>query len=197
MYSLIKKGFTLVELVIVIGVIGIIATILLVALNPAETQRKARDATRLKDVSTLQAIVEQALGDGVAGLCAGTIGTGACRMSNAVATPGQQPCSANWIGVDLCNYTRSVPADPSNIATGRCTSSAGTTPATNICHLYYYLDIVGTDYEINIRMESTGNRARLANDGGNNFWTYEIFNGSNNLIGGNTVAVGQENIPNL
>ena len=186
MYSIIKKGFTLVELVIVIGIIGIIATILLVSLNPAETQRKARDAQRLKDIQTLQGIVEQAVNDSLP-LCAGAIGgANAACQSDAVATAGTQPCATNWTGVNLCNYARTVPADPLNIAAGRCTQSSGA-QRTN-CNMYYYMEVAGMDYEINIRMESTGNAAKIANDGGNHMWVMEIFTGSNNVIGAGTSA---------
>ena len=181
MFNLIKKGFTLVELVIVIGVIAIIATILLISLNPAETQRKARDTARLKDINTLQGIIEQALNDSVP-ICAGAAGgTAACRSDgNGVTTASQQPCAANWTGVNLCTYARTVPADPLNIASARC-------------FMYYWLDVFGQSYEINVRMESLGNAARIVNDGGNHFWTYEVFNGGPNLIGASTNVTTQRN----
>ncbi|OGK13007.1 hypothetical protein A3A93_04040 [Candidatus Roizmanbacteria bacterium RIFCSPLOWO2_01_FULL_38_12] len=195
MFNLIKKGFTLVELVIVIGVIAIIATILLISLNPAETQRKARDTARLKDINTLQGIIEQALNDSVP-ICAGAAGgTAACRSDgNGVTTASQQPCAANWTGVNLCTYARTVPADPLNIASARCVG--GTVPpgtATNDCFMYYWLDVFGQSYEINVRMESLGNAARIVNDGGNHFWTYEVFNGGPNLIGASTNVTTQRN----
>jgi len=49
-----RKGFTLLELLIVIAIIAILAVILILALNPAESLKKARDAQRLSDLSTLK-----------------------------------------------------------------------------------------------------------------------------------------------
>lgn len=49
-----KRGFTLLELLIVIGIIAILSVILVIVLNPAETLRKARDSQRMSDLNTLK-----------------------------------------------------------------------------------------------------------------------------------------------
>lgn len=52
-----NKGFTLLELLIVIAIIAILSVALVIVLNPAETLRKARDAQRISDLSTLKTAI--------------------------------------------------------------------------------------------------------------------------------------------
>lgn len=47
------KGFTLVELMVTIGLVAIMSTVATVTLNPAELLRQSRDSTRLSDLSTI------------------------------------------------------------------------------------------------------------------------------------------------
>lgn len=56
-----KTGFTLVELLVVIGIIGILSTLALVSLNSA--RQKSRDAKRLSDVRQIQTALELYYGD--------------------------------------------------------------------------------------------------------------------------------------
>jgi prepilin-type N-terminal cleavage/methylation domain-containing protein len=49
-----KKGFTLLELLIVVVIIAILSIAVLFVLNPAETLRKTRDAQRFADLSALR-----------------------------------------------------------------------------------------------------------------------------------------------
>ncbi len=48
-----SKGFTLIELLIVIAVLGILAAVVLVAINPLEQLARGRDSGRLSDVAQL------------------------------------------------------------------------------------------------------------------------------------------------
>lgn len=49
-----KKGFTLLELLIVITILAILAVIIIFVLNPAETLKKSRDVQRMSDLATLK-----------------------------------------------------------------------------------------------------------------------------------------------
>ncbi len=51
-----KKGFTLVELLVVIAIIGILATLAIVALQQA--RQNARDSKRVADIKQMQTALE-------------------------------------------------------------------------------------------------------------------------------------------
>jgi prepilin-type N-terminal cleavage/methylation domain-containing protein len=50
-------GFTLIELLIVVAIVAILATVVVLTINPAELLKEARDANRLSDVATLSSAI--------------------------------------------------------------------------------------------------------------------------------------------
>ncbi len=52
-----KKGFTLLELLIVIAILAILSAVAIFVLNPAETLREARDAQRISDLATIKTAI--------------------------------------------------------------------------------------------------------------------------------------------
>ena len=51
-----KKGFTLIEVLVVVGIIGLLASVLLVALGPASA--RGRDTRRVADLGSIQSALE-------------------------------------------------------------------------------------------------------------------------------------------
>ncbi len=49
-----RKGFTLLELLIVIAIIAVLSVLLIIVLDPAETLKRARDSQRVSDLNTIK-----------------------------------------------------------------------------------------------------------------------------------------------
>lgn len=162
MKKLLQRGFTLIELLIVIGILSVLVVTILVTLNPAEAQKKARDTKRMKDLSTISAILEQYINDGSAPIC-----TAGCDSTATVACNS----TGNWLGVDLSRYCSVLPTDPSNAVNRTCigaaTGGSASAPTTATCAPVYKVKMLGSNYEINVRQESKGSGNNTYNDGGN------------------------------
>jgi len=170
------NAFTIVELLVVIGIISVLAVTLLISLNPAEAQRRTRDAKRVKDATTIQAIIEQVLNDGgtLPSACqtSGTCNSQATTTAATGALANNQNCvlADNWLRMDLCIYAKNVPADPVNQANRACVG------VTGACALQYELQTnVTGDYEIRVRQEASSNAAKMGTDGGGDAAWLEII----------------------
>ena len=177
------NAFTILELLVVIGIIAVLAVTLIALLNPGEAQKRNRDAKRLKDATVLQTVVSQYLEDG------NNFGTNCTTTTPCTSTAAGNVDSvtaaadaANWLGgtsANLSTYAQTIPVDPFN-ATGTCITGIGTSSTS--CAIHYRVAVSGRNYEINVREESKSDEKRLVGDGGDSTQWFEIFNGTNDLM---------------
>jgi prepilin-type N-terminal cleavage/methylation domain-containing protein len=122
------KGFTLIEILLVIALIAVLATITIIALNPARQLNQAKNSTRLSNVNAILNAVGQYTLDNK-GQVPDTIPVdeAGCTAQNTdyeICQTGM-PCSS---GVDLGvltedeKYIMTIPLDPTvesgNVGTG-------------------------------------------------------------------------------
>lgn len=151
-----KRGFTLVELLVVVAIIAILAVIVAIAVNPFETYKKTKDTTRLKDLDTLRTAINL------------VVASSSTQSADQIfkdsiphdsKTGGRNCNGTGWVPVDLCKHLPTLPVDPVN---------DGTT------YMYEFKHTSG-DYELRTALESQEMRdQRYLTDGGEDSNHYEV-----------------------
>lgn len=183
------KGFTLLELIIVIGILAILGSVSVLVLNPAELFRQARDSSRVQDLSTIASAIGQYVssvsdldlnGTNANAECA----SGAGGKVYVYATPATQSF-ANRTGGYVVTASRAVngsgwlPVAFSDITSGSPIASMPVDPTNTGDFIYRYACDQGpATYELNGKFESSkytaGADEKLTKDGGDNDSFYEV-----------------------
>jgi type IV pilus assembly protein PilA len=111
------KGFTLLEILLVIALIGILAGIVIVAINPGKQTADARNTKRASDVDTIMNALYQYSIDNSGALPAGIPsdsmcpGVGASEICKTMGCTGYVDLSPLTLAE---KYIVAIPADPQN-----------------------------------------------------------------------------------
>lgn len=120
-----RSGFTLLEILLTIGIIAVLATVVVVSLDPVARFKDARDSRRLADIQSILSAVHQYVIDNQGSYPEGLdntekqIGTAStgCNIGGTCSVSGEGDC------VDLSNslerYLKDIPTDPESGSAGR------------------------------------------------------------------------------
>jgi len=156
---MLKSGFTLIELLVVITIIAILATFSVIALNPTEITKKARDARRISDLTQLKQAIYLSLAEN---------GDILRDFGNSITDTRL----SDGTGYVKINISKNMPLLPIPGKNGQTISNSNGNLSIDA---YYFQAVTGTlRYELKTTFESKEFQDKLVTDGGNESEYYEI-----------------------
>lgn len=123
--SLAQSGFTLIEILVVIGLVAILAAIVIIAINPARQFAQGRDTQRNSNLNAILNAVGQRIADNK-GIFEGTVAGNAAYKCGPIPTSGPMNIKTTIaadtstetgdLGCLVPTYITAIPLDPT--ATG-------------------------------------------------------------------------------
>lgn len=170
-----NKGFTLIELVVVIAIIGILGGAVFMSIRPGELLENSRNTTRKSDVRNLANALSKAIANQEITLTSvnnsGSLTTANTSLSGNTNVDGTGyvkftiNAGATITKIDL----NKLPIDPSDGKEIVVSTASGDAKKHKIVFCSN-----GTDFEINTALENDAVKKEMINDGGDNDRAYEV-----------------------
>src|SRR3989344_4906681 len=180
----VNAGFTLLELLIVIGILSILAAVTLLVLNPTEYFKKSRDSARIQDLYALKKALDFAEFENKSLGVSNTISVSIPDTSATCANLGLPALPSGWAyrcvnetnlqKVDSAGW---VPVNFISLSTNSPLSKLPIDPVNTTSTGLYYTYTTGGSFKLTSLFESEKLATNMKSDGGPDPATYEV--GSN------------------
>ena len=177
------KAFTLLELLIVIGILAILSTTVIIVINPANLLAKSRDSNRLNDLSVVNSAINTLM------VFYYNTSLGSADTVYVSLSSDQSDCSdlslpslpSGWSyhcvtqdNLRKVDGSGWIPIDFAHMDTGSPIAVLPIDPKNNVSNGNYYTYVTGGSWEINAIMESDEFKLRSLNDGGDSDNGFEV-----------------------
>lgn len=162
-----KKGFTLLELLIVVGILAILATTMVLVINPAEMLRRARDSQRITDLNALKTAIAlyatevSDLNIGSDTVTYSRVSSVSCADRAASSTTSQAINGSGWIPINFTQISGGSPI--SNLPKDPNESDVDDNPSL---YYVYLTNTADNTFELIANMESASYAGTESGDGG-------------------------------
>jgi formylglycine-generating enzyme required for sulfatase activity/Tfp pilus assembly protein PilE len=179
-----ESSFTLVELLVVIGILAILTAAVVVVLNPAQLIAQSRDTTRFSDMESINKALSLYQTDGGSSFGnSNTVYVSIPDTSTSCANLGLAPLPSGWnyacvtaANLQKTNGTGWIPVNFNSVTIGAPLSALPTDPvnSTSTNNFYTYITS-GSNWTVSAQtLESAKYASRAQKDGGTSATAYEV-----------------------